>query len=574
MTILKNASKKFHISIIFAVLAAALMVLATLWQPKLLQSIINAIMKQESNKIMGIGFWLITIAVIGLIAGVINTIMSAKVAQGMAAEIREAAFRKIQTFSFGNIEQFSSGNLVVRLTNDINQIQNLIMILLQSLVRIPLLFIGSFILAMVTIPQLWWVIILLVIIISCITFFSFGVMGKHFKKIQRLIDKVNELAKENLMGIRVVKSFVQEKRQTQGFANTSDQLMHENILVGNVFSMLMPLFMLVANMAIVVSIYFAGDLVRANPYVVGAITSFTNYLMQIMMALIIGGMMSMMASRAVVSLGRIKEIMDTNPMLKYPDKPIQKLDGAVEFDNVSFVYPDETKPTLKNISFQVNPGERIGIVGATGSGKTTLAQLIPRIFDATKGVVKVGGVNVQDVNETSLRNAVAYVLQRPILFSGTIADNLRQGKRDANETEMKRASDIAQASEFIDTREQGFAAPVEERSSNFSGGQKQRLSITRGVIGNPSVLILDDSTSALDAKSEKLVKEALDKKMNHTTTFIISEKISSVINADRILVLDKGKLVGFGTHQELLANNSIYQEIYQTQKGKQEKGDQ
>ncbi|ANZ57841.1 ABC transporter ATP-binding protein [Fructilactobacillus lindneri] len=574
MTILKNASKKFHVSIIFAVLAAALMVLATLWQPKLLQSIINAIMKQESNKIMGIGFWLITIAVIGLIAGVINTIMSAKVAQGMAAEIREAAFRKIQTFSFGNIEQFSSGNLVVRLTNDINQIQNLIMILLQSLVRIPLLFIGSFILAMVTIPQLWWVIILLVIIIGCITFFSFGVMGKHFKKIQRLIDKVNELAKENLMGIRVVKSFVQEKRQTQGFANTSDQLMHENILVGNVFSMLMPLFMLVANMAIVVSIYFAGDLVRANPYVVGAITSFTNYLMQIMMALIIGGMMSMMASRAVVSLGRIKEIMDTNPMLKYPDKPIQKLDGAVEFDNVSFVYPDETKPTLKNISFQVNPGERIGIVGATGSGKTTLAQLIPRIFDATKGIVKVGGVNVQDVNETSLRNAVAYVLQRPILFSGTIADNLRQGKRDANETEMKRASDIAQASEFIDTREQGFAAPVEERSSNFSGGQKQRLSITRGVIGNPSVLILDDSTSALDAKSEKLVKEALDKKMNHTTTFIISEKISSVINADRILVLDKGKLVGFGTHQELLANNSIYQEIYQTQKGKQEKGDQ
>lgn len=567
--ILKHA-KNYRLAVFVSLLSVALMVTATLWQPKLLQQVLEAIITEDSDEMRTIGISLISLALLGLAAGVTNTIFSAKVAQGVSADIREEAFRKIQTFSFGNIEQFSAGNLVVRLTNDITQIQNLVMISLQSLFRIPFLFIGAFILAMATMPQLWWIIVLLIVTVFLITALSFTRMGKHFTIIQKLIDKVNSIAKENLMGIRVVKSFVQEENQLDEFSKVSEDLTKHNIIVGTLFSVMIPSFMLAANLAVVGAIFFVSDLAKDDPTLIGGIASFMNYLMQIMMAIIIGGMMMMMTSRAAVSLKRIKEILDTEPDLTYLDVPEQELTGSVRFENVSFRYPGDDADTLKNITFSIEPGEMVGIVGATGAGKSTLAQLIPRLFDPTEGKVEVGGVDLRQVNEQSLRKTVSFVLQKAILFSGTIAQNLRQGNKNATEKDMENASSIAQAKEFIEKLADRYEAPVEERSSNFSGGQKQRLSITRGVIGQPKILILDDSTSALDARSEKLVREALDRELKDTTTIVIAQKIASVVKADRILVLDEGRLVGEGTHEELVAGNRVYQEIFETQKGTEE----
>ena len=570
MKLILRHAKKYKVAVFISLLSVAVMVAAALWQPKLLQQVLEAIITEDNDEMKTIGIYLISLALLGLAAGVTNTIFSAKVAQGVSADIREEAFRKIQTFSFGNIEQFSAGNLVVRLTNDITQIQNLVMISLQSLFRIPFLFIGAFILAMITMPQLWWIIVALIVTVFLITALSFTRMGKHFMIIQKLIDRVNSIAKENLLGIRVVKSFVQEENQLKSFSKVSEDLTKHNIIVGTLFSVMIPSFMLAANLAVGGAIFFVSDLVKDDPTLIGGIASFMNYLMQIMMAIIIGGMMMMMTSRAAVSLKRIAEILDAEPDLTYLDVPEQELTGSVTFDHVSFRYPGEDTDTLKDISFSINPGEMVGIVGATGAGKSTLAQLIPRLFDPTEGKVEVGGVDLRQVNEKSLRQTVSFVLQKAILFSGTIAQNLRQGKKNATEKEMEHASSIAQAKEFIEKLSDRYEAPVEERSSNFSGGQKQRLSITRGVIGNPKILILDDSTSALDARSEKLVREALDRDLKGTTTIVIAQKIASVVKADRILVLDEGRLVGEGTHEELVAGNRVYQEIFETQKGTEE----
>ncbi|MGL9903671.1 ABC transporter ATP-binding protein [Enterococcus sp. DIV0802c] len=570
MGLILRHAKKYKVAVFISLFSVAIMVSAALWQPKLLQQVLEAIITEDNDKMKTIGVYLISLALLGLAAGVSNTIFSAKVAQGISADIREEAFRKIQTFSFGNIEKFSAGNLVVRLTNDITQIQNLVMISLQSLFRIPFLFIGAFVLAMMTMPQLWWIIVALIVAVFLITALSFTRMGKHFMIIQKLIDKVNSIAKENLMGIRVVKSFVQEDNQLKEFSKVSEDLTKHNIIVGTLFSVMIPSFMLATNLAVVGAIFFVSDLAKDDPTLIGGLASFMNYLMQIMMAIIIGGMMMMMTSRAAVSLKRIKEILDTEPDLTYQDVPEQNLTGSVTFDHVSFRYPGDDADTLKDISFSIQPGEMVGIVGATGAGKSTLAQLIPRLFDPTEGKVEVGGVDLRQVNEKSLRHTVSFVLQKAILFSGTIAQNLRQGKKDASEKEMEHASAIAQAQEFIEKLADRYEAPVEERSSNFSGGQKQRLSITRGVIGDPKILILDDSTSALDARSEKLVREALAKELKGTTTIVIAQKIASVVKADRILVLDEGRLVGEGTHEELVATNRVYQEIFETQKGTEE----
>ncbi|MBC1231288.1 ABC transporter ATP-binding protein [Listeria booriae] len=570
MKVLFQHLKKYKLQTTLSTLFIVVMVISQLWQPKLLQQVLEAIIKDDMDEITNIGILLIIIAIVGLIAGILNTILSAKVAQGVGADIRETSFRKIQTFSFSNIERLSTGNLVVRQTNDITQVQNLVMLSLQSLTRIPIMFIGSFILAMYTLPELWWIIIVLVVLVFLIVFLIFGRMGKHFGKIQTFIDRVNAIAKENLAGMRVVKSFVQEDNELQRFTNTSDKLTHHTIVVGQLFSIMIPAFMLVSNMAVVAAIYFAGDLVKDNPEVIGAIASFMNYLMQIMMAIIIGGMLMMMASRAMISLQRIGEVLDTEPDIKYDENAQDKdLVGSVEFRDVSFQYEGDETKALKHVSFQARPGEMVGIVGATGSGKSTLAQLIPRLYDPTEGQVLIGGEDLKKVSKQTLRNTVSLVLQRAILFSGTIAENLRHGKKDATSEDMEKATRIAQAKEFIERQADVYEAPIVERGNNFSGGQKQRLSISRGIIGDPKILILDDSTSALDARSEKLVKEALNKELNDTTTFIIAQKISSVIHADKILVLDAGELVGVGSHKELLETSETYREIYDTQKGKE-----
>ncbi|KAA8324739.1 ABC transporter ATP-binding protein [Leuconostoc carnosum] len=569
MYILKEHAKLYWRDILFSIIAVVIMAGSSLWQPRLLQSVMQAIIADDQDKVVTYGIQLIILATIGLIAGVINTIFAAKVSQSIAADVRQKEYQQIQSFSFANIEKFSTGNLVVRMTNDVNQVQQLVMMILQSLTRIPILFVGAFILALITLPRLWWIVVLMVVLIVLSSQFIFKQMGKLFFKIQQLIDHTNTLAKENLQGVRVVKSFNQEENETKHFTENSDELTQVNTIIGYLFSLMIPMFMLISYLAIGATVLFVGRDVVKHPNDLAAVTSFISYLMQIFFAIMIGGMMSTFASRGFVSLARIKEVLDTKPALTYrADAPETDLSGDVSFKNVSFTYPGDDEPALKNVSFEVKSGEMIGIVGATGSGKTTLAQLIPRLYDPTIGEVAVGGTDLKNVNEKSLRAAVSFVLQRAILFSGKIADNLRQGKKNASSEDMKRAAEISQAAEFINRYEDGFDHLVEERSSNLSGGQKQRLSIARGVVGTPKILILDDATSALDARSEKLVQQALDKELSGTTVFIIAEKISSVLHADRILVLDEGELVSMGNHATLLKNSPIYREIYQTQKAK------
>ena len=513
---------------------------------------------------------MIGVAVVGLVAGGLNVVLAAYIAQGVSSDLREDAFRKIQTFSYANIEQFNAGNLVVRMTNDINQIQNVIMMTFQILFRLPLLFIGSFILAVQTLPSLWWVIVLMVILIFGLTAVMMGMMGPRFAKFQTLLERINAIAKENLRGVRVVKSFVQEKEQFAKFTEVSDELLGQNLYIGYAFSVVEPFMMLVGYGAVFLSIWLVAGMVQSDPSVVGSIASFVNYLSQIIFTIVMVGFLGNSVSRAMISLRRIREILDAEPAMTFKDVPDEELVGSLSFENVTFTYPMDKEPMLKDVSFTIEPGQMVGVVGATGAGKSTLAQLIPRLFDPQEGAIKIGGKDIREVSEGTLRKTVSIVLQRAILFSGTIADNLRQGKGDATLFEMERAANIAQASEFIHRMEKTFESPVEERGTNFSGGQKQRMSIARGIVSNPRILIFDDSTSALDAKSERLVQEALNKDLKGTTTIIIAQKISSVVHADKILVLDQGRLIGQGTHADLVANNAVYREIYETQKGKEE----
>ena len=547
-----------------------LMVASSLLQPRYLQEVLEALLTGDNEAIYTIGFWLILVALIGLVAGGINVVLAAYIAQGVSSDLREDAFRKIQTFSYANIEEFNAGNLVVRMTNDINQIQNVVMMTFQILFRLPLLFIGSFILAVVTLPSLWWVLVLMVILIVAIMGFMMGVVGPRFAKFQTLLERINAIAKENLRGVRVVKSFVREKDQFDKFTQVSDELLGENLYIGYAFSIVQPVMMMISYGAVFLSIWLVAGMAESDPSVVGSIASFVNYLSQIIFTIVMVGFLGNSVTRAMISLRRIREILDTEPAMTFKDVEDEELEGSLSFENVTFTYPNDEEPILKDVSFDIAAGEMVGVVGATGAGKSTLAQLIPRLFDPQQGSIKIGGKDIRTVSEGTLRKTVSIVLQRAILFSGTIADNLRQGKGDATVSEMERAARIAQASEFISRMDLAFESPVEERGTNFSGGQKQRMSIARGIVSNPRILIFDDSTSALDAKSERLVQEALNKDLKGTTTIIIAQKISSVVHADKILVLDQGRLIGQGKHADLVATNAVYREIYETQKGKEE----
>ncbi len=574
MQILKPHFKNYRKEIIFAIITILVSAFATLWQPRLLENIQKAILADNHDTVLRDGIGLVVLGLLAIIAGIFNVYYAAKIAQGITSDLREETYAKIQSFSFGNIEKFSSGSLVVRLINDMNQVMNMMMILFMQLLRMPIILLGSFVLSIVTIPHYWWAPVLMLALMIGVGLVVIQNMNQLFAKFQKYMDKISTQVKENLQGVRVVKSFNQGENENRRFNKTSDDLNELNIKIGYWISTIMPAFMLIAYLVIALVVFLVGRSANLNPSDVAVVSPYVSYILTLLFAILIGGFVIMNFTRGMVSLRRIKEVLDTEPDVQFvSNASAAPKKGSIEFDNVSFTYPDGDKPTLKNISFKVKPGEMVGIVGATGSGKSTLAQLIPRLYDPTKGTIKIGGKDLKTIGEKALRNTVSMVLQKAILFSGTIASNLRQGKEDATDYELKRASEIAQAQEFVGQYPDEFDHAVEERSANFSGGQKQRLSIARGVIGQPPILILDDSTSALDAKSEKLVQEALEHDLKDTTTVIIAEKIVSVMNADKILVLDDGKLVAEGTHEELLKISPIYQDIYRTQKAKEKRGE-
>lgn len=559
--------RNYRIPVLGSVISLIIAAFCSLLQPWLLQDTLNCLMKNDASGIKRYGIFLLLLAAIGVVCGILNIWFAAKTAQGVTSDVREQLYRKIQSFSFSNIEKFSVGTLIVRLINDMNQVTNIIMTTLMQVLRMPIILIGSFVMGIVTLPRYWWVQILLLLIVSLVLFFVFPSLDKLFSKYQVWFDECNTVARESMQGVRVVKSFNRQDQETEKFTASSNKLNQLNIKIGYVFSILMPAFTLVVCIGTALIVYLVGKNIGLYPKDISAISSYVGYLSQMLSNLAFGGMMLAQYSRGLVSLKRIDEVIETEPDLKFNHEESNvDLKGSVEFDDVSFKYPGSSKETLSHVSFKVDPGETVGIVGKTGSGKSTLVSLLVRLYDPTSGTIRLGGCDLRDVNERKLRKMAALVQQKALLFSGTIADNLRQGDENATEEDMERAIEISQAKEFIDKYPDRFEHVVEERSANFSGGQQQRLSIARGIIGKPKVLILDDSTSALDAESEKKVQAGLEQKLGDATVFIIAEKIFSVMHADKILVMDDGKIKAMGTHEELLLTSPLYQKIYETQR--------
>lgn len=562
--------RNYRIPVLGSVISLIIAAFCSLLQPWLLQDTLNCLMKNDAAGIKRYGIFLLLLAAIGVVCGILNIWFAAKTAQGVTSDVREQLYRKIQSFSFSNIEKFSVGTLIVRLINDMNQVTNIIMTTLMQVLRMPIILIGSFVMGIVTLPRYWWVQILLLLIVSLVLFFVFPSLDKLFSKYQVWFDECNTVARESMQGVRVVKSFNQQDQETEKFTASSNELNQLNIKIGYVFSILMPAFTLVVCIGTALIVYLVGKNIGLYPKDISAISSYVGYLSQMLSNLAFGGMMLAQYSRGLVSLKRIDEVIETEPDLKFNHEESNvDLKGSVEFDDVSFKYPGSSKETLSHVSFKVDPGETVGIVGRTGSGKSTLVSLLVRLYDPTSGTIRLGGCDLRDVNERKLRKMAALVQQKALLFSGTIADNLRQGDENATEEDMERAIEISQAKEFIDKYPDRFEHVVEERSANFSGGQQQRLSIARGIIGKPKVLILDDSTSALDAESEKKVQAGLEQKLGDATVFIIAEKIFSVMHADKILVMDDGKVKAMGTHEELLLTSPLYQKIYETQRARE-----
>lgn len=562
--------RNYRIPVLGSVISLIIAAFCSLLQPWLLQDTLNCLMKNDAAGIKRYGIFLLLLAAIGVVCGILNIWFAAKTAQGVTSDVREQLYRKIQSFSFSNIEKFSVGTLIVRLINDMNQVTNIIMTTLMQVLRMPIILIGSFVMGIVTLPRYWWVQILLLLIVSLVLFFVSPSLDKLFSKYQVWFDECNTVARESMQGVRVVKSFNQQDQETEKFTASSNELNQLNIKIGYVFSILMPAFTLVVCIGTALIVYLVGKNIGLYPKDISAISSYVGYLSQMLSNLAFGGMMLAQYSRGLVSLKRIDEVIETEPDLKFNHEESNvDLKGSVEFDDVSFKYPGSSKETLSHVSFKVDPGETVGIVGKTGSGKSTLVSLLVRLYDPTSGTVRLGGCDLRDVNERKLRKMAALVQQKALLFSGTIADNLRQGDENATEEDMERAIEISQAKEFIDKYPDRFEHVVAERSANFSGGQQQRLSIARGVIGKPKVLILDDSTSALDSESEKKVQAGLEQKLGDATVFIIAEKIFSVMHADKILVMDDGKIKAMGTHEELLLTSPLYQEIYETQRARE-----
>lgn len=560
--------KNYKTYIFISMVLVAVQVWSILYQPQIIADVIGELssVSPDENLINSDGFFLILVGGIGLVAGILNTITASKISQNIGADIRADGIKKIQTFAFEDIEKFSTSNLVVRLTNDVTQVQNVLMIGITMLTRIPLMFAGAFVLAIMAFPGLWWTIILYVLVVILLTGILFARITPRFKSIQKNVDNINSIVKENMDGVRVVKSFVRETHEKERFDERIDELTGDLISTGKTFSTLIPTYMFAANIIIAVAIYFVADWAVDDPALIGSLISFMTYIMQIMFALMMGGFVMMFLSRGLVSARRISELLDAEPSFTYGKEKLDEI-KTIEFRNVGFKYEGDDDYALQNISFKINAGQKVGVVGSTGSGKTTLVQLLPRLYDVTEGQILINDINLIEYEEKGLREKISIVLQKAQLFSGTIEDVIKQGKKNATAQEIEQAAKYSQAHEFIVKKDDQFEGEVYQKGANFSGGQKQRLSIARGLVKDPELLILDDSTSALDAHSENLVKEAINNDLKGVTTIIVAQKISSVVDTDQIIVLKDGQVDATGTHHQLVNSSDVYREIYDTQKG-------
>lgn len=559
--------------IVCAILAPLLMLVEVsmdLMQPTLMANIIDiGIANNDTNYILQTGAKMIGVALIGVLGGVSCGFFAAIAGMKLGEALREGLFDKVQSFSFLELDRFTTGSLITRLTNDVTQIQNMVMMGLKMIVRAPFMCIGAMYMAFSLSRRLSVVFAIAIPSIIVLTVVILGKAFPFFGLMQEKLDRVNTVMRESILGIRVIKAFRLEERQRERFGETNTDLMQTTVKAMNINMLLMPLVMLVMNMSVIGVLWIGGNMVAQSTLEVGRIMAFINYLLQTMMSLMMAIMIVLNFSRAKASSDRINEVLDTKTSIQNEADAVEVEGLDVEFRDVSFRYHDHGEYVLKDLSFTAKEGEMIGIIGATGAGKTSFVGLIPRLYDVKCGQVLIGGKDVKSLRLEDLRQKIGVILQESILFSGTIEENLKFGNHHADELLVREAAKAAQAETFILEKPEQYLTPVEQRGKNLSGGQKQRLSIARTLLREPKILIMDDATSALDMVTEAKLQDAIKNRMKGSTVFVIAQRISGVMEADQIIVLDEGKIVGRGTHQELLKTNEIYQSIAVSQMGEE-----
>lgn len=542
--------------------------------PKFMSMIINnGVADRDTGYIIRMGIIMVLTAIVMAAGGIGGAYFSAKASICFTSDLRDALFAKVQNFSFKNIDQYSTGSLVTRLTNDVQQVQNVTMMGLRLLFRAPGMLIGALIMAFLMNAKLALVIL---IVIPFLSIAIVTIMVKAFPRftlMQKKIDKLNSGIQEALTNVRVIKSFVREDYEEEKFQTMNQDLKDSSLNAMKIVIATMPIMMFAMNVTTLAVVWYGGNIIIAGNMQVGDLTAFTTYIVQILMSLMMLSMVLLQSSRAIASVKRISEVLDTEIDLTDENasrKDLKVTEGKVEFEDVAFSYSNEGgEKILEHINFTAEPGKVLGIIGTTGSGKTSLVQLIPRLYDVTEGQVLVDGVDVREYSLKNLRDGVGMVLQKNVLFSGTIDENLRWGNEEASEEEVRSAAGAAQADGFVTSFTKGYDSDLGQGGSNVSGGQKQRLCIARALLKKPKILILDDSTSAVDTATEAKIRESFSTTLKDTTKIIIAQRIGSVESADKIIVLDDGKIIGMGTHEELMKNCEAYQEIYYSQRDRE-----
>lgn len=529
--------------------------------------------KLQTNFIFIAGLKMLLLALVAMISTILVGYLASRIAAGLGRELRSRVFKKVVSFSNSEFDKFSTASLITRSTNDVQQVQTTLVFLIRIVFYAPILAIGGVVKVLNTNVSMTWIIALAVVLILCLVGTLFAVAMPKFKLMQKLIDKLNLVTREILTGLPVIRAFHKEEQEEKRFDTANADLTKTSLFVNRVMTFMMPIMMLIMNGVTILIIWNGGHGIDSGEMQVGDMMAFIQYTMQIMMSFLMLSMVSIMLPRSSVSAGRIMEVIDTDLTIldpKTPQKFIEGNKGFLEFDKVSFRYPKAVDDVLSDISFTAKPGETTAIIGSTGSGKSTLVQLIPRFFDVTEGSIKIDGTDIRQVCQQDLRDKLGYVPQKGMLFSGTIDSNIRYGRQDATPEEILRAARIAQAIDFIEEKTEKYETSISQGGGNVSGGQKQRLSIARAIAKDPEIYIFDDSFSALDYKTDVTLRKALKDEISNSTVIIVAQRISTIIHADQILVLDEGKIVGKGTHKELLKDCEVYNQIALSQLSKEE----
>ena len=545
------------------------MVMANLWLPDKMSEIVNnGIIKQDMPAIWHNGLAMILVTAAGGLCSIIIGFLASRIATGMAQKLRTELFERVESFALADFNKFSTASLITRSTNDIQQIQMTSILLLRLALMAPIMAIGGLQKAIHNAPDLSWIIALAVSVLLVVIAVLFVIAVPRFKKLQTLVDKLNLVTRENLVGLKVIRAFHNEKIEQKKFQQANTELNKMGLFLNRLMMLLDPIMTLVMNFSSVAIVWFGAHLISSGNLQIGNMMAFLEYAMQVIISFLLLSMVFIMVPRAAVSVKRVGEVLDTLPSIVDPSSPQQlphDATGKIEFKDVTFTYPDADLPVLSNINFTAEPGQTTAFIGSTGSGKSTLINLIPRFYDVSAGQILLDGVDIRQLKLEELYDQIGYVPQKGVLFSGTIASNIKYGNAKASQKLVEKSAKIAQATEFINELKNGYKNDIAQGGSNVSGGQRQRLSIARAIAVEPNVYIFDDSFSALDFKTDAKLRLALAKETKHKTVLIVGQRINTIMNADKIIVLDEGKIVGQGTHQELMKNCEVYQEIAASQ---------